>query len=71
MRAGDIEIVNPAVLSAESAEAVRRLSFEIMAMAQGLAGIHGLLSEENWQRLIDGGLLLRRLANLPPPWGED
>ena len=47
---------------------VRLLSDDVLAVAQ--AALKAPISNEAWQRLLDAGLALRKLAGLPPPWEE-
>jgi hypothetical protein len=48
---------------------IRRLSDELLVIAQALLG-RSPLDESGHACLIDAGLTLRELAGLPPPWKD-
>jgi hypothetical protein len=45
---------------------IRSLSNDVLEIAH--AGLKGEISGEAWQRLIAGGLMLRKLAGIEMPW---
>jgi hypothetical protein len=61
-------IKKSAVLSRGGSEIVRRLSNDVLAIAQAAA--HLGISDTGYERLIDAGLALRDLAGLPAPWED-
>src|SRR3989442_576898 len=63
-----LEIEKSAILSARGGDRVRRLSDDILAIAQAATQLG--ISDAGYERLIDAGLLLRELAGLPAPWEE-
>jgi hypothetical protein len=52
-----------------SPDDIRRLSDDVIQTAN--YALKGEVTSEGWQVLITGGLMLRRLANLPPPWADE
>jgi hypothetical protein len=56
-------------MKSHNADDIRALSDDVLAIAQAAAETP--ITDHGWQRLIDAGLMLRKLGGLPPPWADE
>jgi hypothetical protein len=56
-------------MSDDELNRIRELSNAVLKTAQDV--VECSVTDSGWKTLIEAGIELRRLANLPPPWADE